>query len=399
MFSKELFHMALGAIIAQRMRSILTALGIAVGVAAVVLLTSIGEGVHKYVVSEFTQFGTHIIGINPGKAQTMGGAMGVFGTTRPLTMEDAEALRRIPSVTGVISMVQVNAQVEAANRARRTTVYGVGSNFPEIFKMKTSMGRFLPEDNPRSPRNYVVLGAKVKADLFANENPLGQRLRVGGGRYRVIGVMESKGNILGVDMDDCVFIPTIKGLELLNREGLQEIDVVYRETASLAQITEAIKRVLIARHGKEDFTITTQEQVLDTMGSILDVLTFSVAALGSISLFVGGIGILTILTISVNERISEIGLLRAVGAGRSQILVLFLTEAVVLAAMGGVAGLVIGIGGAMLLAWLVPDLPVHISWLYVLMAEGVAVLIGIIAGVVPALRAASLDPVEALRAE
>ena len=261
------------------------------------------------------------------------------------------------------------------------------------------MGRFLPEDNPRSPRNYVVLGAKVKADLFANENPLGQRLRVGGGRYRVIGVMESKGNILGVDMDDCVFIPTIKGLELLNREGLQEIDVVYRETASLAQITEAIKRVLIARHGKEDFTITTQEQVLDTMGSILDVLTFSVAALGSISLFVGGIGILTILTISVNERISEIGLLRAVGAGRSQILVLFLTEAVVLAAMGGVAGLVIGIGGAMLLAWLVPDLPVHISWLYVLMAEGVAVLIGIIAGVVPALRAASLDPVEALRAE
>ena len=399
MFTHELFHLSLGAIAAQRMRSILTALGIAVGVAAVVLLTSIGEGVNKYVMDEFTQFGTQIVAINPGKSQTMGGAMGVFGTTRPLTMEDAEALRRLPHVTGVLSAVQANAQVELGNRARRTTVYGVDPNFPELFKMQTSMGRFLPEDNPRSPRNYVVLGAKVKADLFGHENPLGKRIRVGGGRYSVIGVMEAKGNILGVDMDDCVFIPTIKGLELVNREGLQEIDVVYRESASLEQVTASIKRVLIARHGKEDFTITTQEQVLDTMGSILDVLTFAVAALGSISLFVGGIGILTILTISVNERTSEIGLLRALGAGQSQILVIFLTEAVVLAAIGGLAGLVIGAGGAMLLAWLIPDLPVHISWLYVVMAEGVAVLIGIVAGVVPALRAANLDPVEALRAE
>jgi putative ABC transport system permease protein len=165
------------------------------------------------------------------------------------------------------------------------------------------------------------------------------------------------------------------------------------------EVVAAIKRILINRHGNEDFTITTQQQMMDVLGNVLNVLTFAVGALGGISLLVGGIGILTIMTIAVNERRGEIGLLRALGAERAQILSLFLAEAAVLAAIGGVAGLVIGAGGASLLHLAIPNLPVHTPWLYVVLAEALAIAIGLVAGVLPARRAAGLDPVEALRAE
>ena len=235
--------------------------------------------------------------------------------------------------------------------------------------------------------------------MFGERNPLGQRIRVGGERYRVIGVMEPKGQMLGIDLDDSVYIPTANALRLFNRDSLMEIDLIYREGAPVDEVVAGIKRILGARHGREDFTITTQQQMLDVLGNILDVLTFAVGALGGISLFVGGIGILTIMSIAVNERTREIGLLRALGARRRQVMGLFLAEAVVLAAVGGMAGLLLGIGGAYLLNALVPALPVHASWGYLLAAELLAVLIGILAGVEPARRAARLDPVQALRAE
>ncbi|HSN70386.1 MAG TPA: ABC transporter permease [Steroidobacteraceae bacterium] len=395
----DLIRYTFGSVTAQRLRAGLTALGIAIGVTAVTLLTSIGEGIHRFVLAEFTQFGTNIIGINPGKTETFGGGVGVFGNVRPLTIDDAEALRRIPYVTATVPIVQGNAEVEASGRKRRTTIYGVGPDFADAFSFDIAQGSFLPPDDPRAPRSLVVLGSKMYDELFAGENALGETVRVAGERYRIVGVMQSKGTTMGFDLDDTVYIPAAKGLELFNRDSLFEIDVLYAEGAPVDEVVRGIERVLTARHGDDDFTVTTQQQMLDTLGSVLDVLTFAVGALGSISLLVGGVGIFTIMTIGVRERTGEIGLLRALGARRRQVLGLFLSEAVVLSALGGLAGLALGLAIAFGLDQLFPALPVGFSPTFILLAELLAVLIGLLAGILPAVRAANLEPLEALRAE
>lgn len=399
MLIKDFIRLTGTSLLAHKLRSFLTMLGITIGITAVVLLTSIGEGLYKFVLAEFNQFGTTLIGINPGRVTTHGMTMGVFGSTRPLTIEDAEALKRLPFAKSVVALTQGNAEVEGNNRTRRTTIYGAGSEFPKTFSMNVRAGRFLPDDDPTAPRAFAVLGYKVKQELFGNLNPLGERIRIGGARYRIIGIMEPKGQVLGFDLDDTVYIPAARGLELFNREGLMEIDLLYKEGTRVEHVVAGIKRILEARHGREDFTITTQEQMLEVLGSILNVLTFAVGAIGSISLFVGGIGIITIMTISVNERTTEIGVLRALGAQQNQILSLFLGEAIVLSAIGGACGLLLGISIAQLLHFALPALPVHTPWTFVLLAESLAIVIGLIAGVLPARRAAKLDPVEALRSE
>ena len=386
-------------VLAHRLRAFLTALGIAVGVAAVVLLTSIGEGVRQFVLAEFTQFGTNIINIAPGTTKTMGGSIGVFGTVRPLTIDDAEALRRAPYATATVPVVQGNAEVEGNGRKRRVTVYGVGPEFATAFRFEVAAGHFLPPDDPRAPRSFAVLGSKMADQLFGSANALGASVRVGGGRYRVVGVMRPKGTMIGFDLDDTVYIPAASSLELFDRESLFEIDVLYEEAAPVEEVVEGIRRLLVARHGDEDFTITTQQQMLDTLGSVLGVLTFAVAALGSISLLVGAVGIFTIMTIAVRERTAEVGLLRALGAGRRQVLALFLTEAVVLSLLGGFVGLAFGAGLAWLLGEAVRQLPVSFSVPFMSLAVGLSVVIGLLAGILPALNAARLDPVEALRAE
>jgi putative ABC transport system permease protein len=243
------------------------------------------------------------------------------------------------------------------------------------------------------------LGSKLKNELFGEANALGERIRVGGDRYRVVGYMQSKGQVLGFDLDDTVYIPAARALDLFGREGLMEIDVLYAEGAPAEEVVAGVNRVLISRHGGEDFTVTSQQQMLDVLDSVLGVLTFAVGALGGISLLVGGVGILTIMIIAVRERTSEIGLLRALGATRQQILRVFLGEAVILSALGGLMGLVLGIGGAWLLHLLIPAMPVHTPVSYILMAEAMAVVIGLAAGVTPARRAAAMEPLEALRAE
>jgi len=391
--------LAVGALSSQRMRSFLTALGIAVGIASVVLLTSIGEGIHKFVLSEFTQFGTNLIAVTPGKTTTAGMSGAVISNVRPLSIDDALALGRIPKILAMVPFVQGNAPVEFGKRSRRTYIFGVGSQVPAVWQMNVATGRFLPDDDPRTARAFAVLGSTVRDELFGPLNPLGRRIRIGGDRFLTIGVMESKGQMLGFDLDDAVYIPTNRALAMFDRESLMEIDLLYAVGSSLEEIVEDVKMLLMERHGAEDFTITTQEQMLDVLGSVLNILTMAVGALGGISLLVGGVGILTIMTISVNERRAEIGLLRAIGAARGQILVLFLGEAVVLSGIGGLAGLMIGAGGAWLLGATVSALPTHTPWLYVVLAETLAVLIGLLAGVLPAYRAASLDPIEALRAE
>lgn len=399
MLIRDASKYALQGLVGQPMRSSLTALGIAVGIAAVVLLTSLGEGVHRYVLGEFTQFGTNLIGIAPGKTSTTGFSGAVISNVRPMTIEDALALRRLPRVVAAVPVVQGNAAVKYRQRSRRTYIFGVGAAAPEVWQMRVAQGRFLPDDDPRAARAFVVLGSKVRTELFGRDNPLGQRVRIGSEHYRVLGVMETKGQMLGFDLDDAVFIPAGRALALFNRESLMEIDLLHAEGSPASEVARRARQLLIERHGDEDFTIVTQDQMLEVLGSILDILTMAVGALGGISLLVGGVGILTIMTIAVNERKAEIGLLRALGAGRRQILSLFIGEAIVLASLGGLAGLMVGAGGAWLLEKIVPALPTHTSWRYVLLAEGLACLIGLLAGVLPAHHAARLDPIEALRAE
>jgi putative ABC transport system permease protein len=301
-------------------------------------------------------------------------------------------------VEAVVPMVQGNAAVEAGARSRRTTIFGVGAAVPEVWRMRPAIGRFLPEDEGQA-RAYAVLGTKVQRELFGDVPSLGARVRIGGEPYRVLGVMEPKGQMLGFDLDDSVFIPVSRALALFNREGLMELDLLYFAGASSASVASQVRELLKRRHGAEDFTIITQDQMLNVLGSVMDVLTATVGSLGGISLAVGGIGILTIMTIAVRERRREIGLLRALGAARRQILLLFLSEAVALAVLGGIAGFAVGAGGAWLIGRAVPALPTHTAWDFVLVAEVVAALIGLAAGVLPALHAARLDPVAALRDE
>ena len=392
--------LALRAIAAHRLRSFLTLLGIAVGIAAVILLTSIGEGIHRFVLAEFTQFGTNVINIVPGKVKTAGPQpTGIPTSVRPLTLEDAQSLEHLPHVVAVTPIVWGNSEVGGNGRLRRTTVYGVNASMLKVFSIKVKSGQFLPAEDSESARAFMVLGAKLKKELFSDSNPLGARVRVGSMQFRVIGVLEAKGQLLGIDLDDTAYIPAARALELYSRNGLMEIDVSHEEGVAAARVSETIKIALKARHGREDFTVTTQEDMLRTLSKILDILTMAVGALGSISLLVGGVGIVTIMTIAVTERTSEIGLLVALGARRQTILGIFLGEAVALSAVGGIFGLVLGFGLAQFIHLVVPALPVHTPMVFVILAELVAVSIGLLAGVLPARRAAGLDAVEALRAE
>lgn len=395
----DLVRLAGRAVSAHRLRSALSMAGIAVGITAVVLLTSIGEGIHRYVLAEFTQFGTNLVAVMPGKTTTFGMSGAVISNVRPLSLADAEALARAEHVIAAVPVVQGNAAVQAGARSRRTAVLGVGPDALQVWSMDLAIGRFLPADDLSAARPFAVLGAKLHTELFGHDNPLGARIRVGGDRYRVVGVMAPKGQMLGFDLDDAVYIPAGRALELFNRESLMEIDVLYQPDIPAERIQANLRRLMLARHGQEDFTIITQQQMLETLDSVLGVLTLAVGVLGGISLLVGAVGVLTIMTIAVAERTAEIGLLRALGAERRAVLRLFLGEALVLSGGGGLVGIAVGIGLVQALALGLPALPVNLAWPYIAAAAALGFLIGLVAGLLPALRAARMDPVEALRAE
>lgn len=390
---------AWSAVRARGSRSMLTSLGIAVGIAAVVLLTALGDGVHRFVLNEFTQFGTNIVGVTPGRTTTMGMSGAMVNSVRPLTLDDALELARLPGTAAMTGVVTGNGNVESGRRSRRTSILGVGRGTPSIWGVKVARGRFLPDDDPIAPRAFAVLGGDLAGELFPRSSPLGELVRVGGERYRVVGVLEPKGSFLGLDLDDAVYIPTARALGLFDREGLMELDLQFVHGIDTAAYVERVRSTLIARHGDEDFTITEQAQMLEVLGSVLSVLTLAVAALGGISLLVGGVGIVTIMVIALRERRSEIGLLTALGASPGVVLRLFLLEAAFLAGVGGLAGLAVGGLGAWGLGLAIPALPVSLSLENALLAEAVAVLLGVIAGTLPALRAAGAKPIDALRAE
>jgi len=396
----ELFKLAFKAIIGHRLRSVLSMIGIAIGIASVILLTSLGEGTRRYMVDQFSQFGTNIIAINPGKADTVG-LPGIFGgTTQKLSIDDNEALKRIPGVEEVAPFVFGMARVEGEGRGRSVFVYGVTSEFEEVWKWKVRSGSLWPGNDPRQGFQFAVLGTRVKTEIFGEQNALGRFVKIAGTRFRVIGVMSPKGQMLGFDLDDAVFIPIATAMKIFNLDELNEIDIIFSNSRISDAVVRDITAVLTERHdGKEDFTITTPAQMLDVFGNIMDIVTMAVGAIAGVSLVVGAIGILTMMWIAVGERTNEIGLIRSIGATRRQVLWVFLSEATTLGLLGGLLGITVGLGICALLRAVVPGLPVHTPMLFLLLAVAVSLATGILSGVLPARRAASLDPVEALRAE
>jgi putative ABC transport system permease protein len=388
-------HWVLKAVISHRSRSVLTALGIAIGIMSVTLLTAIGEGVQQYVLDSFSQFGTRIIAIHPGLKETHGSG-GLLSTVRPLTLNDASALRQIPGVEKVVPVVQGSGAIEYRKLQRSGVILGVGPDMSDAWGFNVAMGRFF-SGNVGHSRATAVLGYTMRKELFGDTNPLGQTIRVGGQRFRIIGAVEKKGQMLGIDMDDVVYVSAQKGLQLFNRESLMEVDVVFSANTSLNVIEKRIKKVMKERHGREDVTLTSQNDMLESMGKILNILTLSVAALGGISLLVGAVGILAIMTTTVRERTAEIGLLRAVGAEKKIILRLFLCEAVVLAVMGGGLGLLLLLAITSMFYLLLPELPIVINVVFMLVALVFSSIIGLLAGIVPANRAANLNPIQALQ--
>ena len=397
---KDIFIFSSFSVISQKMRSFLTSLGIAVGVVCVIFLTSLGQGLQDYIVGQFTQFGTNIIGISPGKEQTMGMPLGVFGTVRPLSFEDAEALERLPTIETAVPVSGGSGEIESADRMRRSMVVGTGSDYDIIVGAEDNMiGQYLPDDNPKTPRAYAVLGPKMKAELFGEQNPLGLTVRVNSVRFRVVGVLPAKGDFLGMDLDDAIYIPIAKFNSMFNREGFQEIDLIHKDNVTADEAVASIKRLMISRHGGEDITITTQADMLESLGEIMKWLKFTVAAFGGISLLVGGVGIFTIMTVAVNERTSEIGVLRAIGASRRRIQDVFLLESIFLAILGALLGLSIGFLAVNIALTIYPDMPIAIAWDYIVYAIVISLFIGLVAGYLPARSAAQLDPIEALRTD
>ncbi len=393
----DVVRLAVGAVLAHRLRSSLSLLGIAIGIAAVIILTSIGEGTRQFILSQFTQFGTNLLAVTPGKTKTLGipGVLG--GSTHKLTLEDAIALRRLPGVKRAIPLVVGSARVATEGRGRSVTVFGVTSDMPELWKFTVRQGTFLPAGDSRRRAPVAVLGSKLKEELFGDANPLGRFIRIAAHRFRVIGVMAPKGQMLGFDIDDAVYTPVASAMQMFNMDELVEIDVTYSHERDTDAVVERIRRLLIGRHrGTEDFTITTQAAMLSALDGIMRVVTLAVGAIAGVSLIVGAIGILTVMWIAVGERASEIGLLRAVGATAGQVYRLLLFESVLLAGLGGALGAGIGLTLVLVAPLILPGLPVRVEPNYLVAALLISTTTGLLSGLLPARRAASVDPVDAL---
>ena len=389
-------HWIWKALLAQRIRSLLTLLGMAIGITAVSLMSALGEGLRNYTLQEFTQFGSHLLAISPGKTETFG-IGGILNTVRPLSLQDAQTLSSLNGVRQVVPVVFGTARLQAGQRARHANVAGVGHLANKVWQLPIAQGRFLPDDDLETPRSFVVLGSTVKRELFADRPALGAYLSIGGSRFVVVGILASKGQFLGTDLDDTVYIPVARGLQLFNRESLMEIDIVYAANLQADEIAGRVRQHLIRRHGLEDFTLITQDEVLSSLDNILSMLKFAGAGLGAISLLVGGVGILTIMLITTAERTQEIGLLQALGFTSRQIRNLFLGEALILALTGATIGL---LATALLLFTIdlfIPDLPLSLPPEAVLIALSISAVIGVSAGIKPAIDAAGLNPIEALR--
>lgn len=387
---------------ASRFRSLLTMAGVVLGVASVILLVSLGDGAKRFVEMKFAELGTNVLIVVPGHSETTGGSLPIVaGSEHLLTLDDAlELSRRCPAVKAVSPVVVGNGTVRARGRSRDVTVLGVTWEFQEVRNVRAQTGVFLPRRREEWGRRVAVIGRKVQRELFAGQNPLGQRLEVAGVVHRVVGVMEAKGYSLGFDFDDLVLIPVRSAQSVFNQEGLFEVVASAATPERIEEATAQIRACLKRRHnGAEDFTLLNQDDMLSTFGAILDSLTWALGAIAAISLLVAGFGVMNIMLASVGERTREIGIRMALGARRSQVLLQFLLESAALGSLGGAAGVLLGVGGAVGLHLIFPGMPLSVAPWAVVSAFSFSVGVGLVFGVIPARRASRLDPIAALRHE
>lgn len=397
----ELFMTALDTLLANKLRAFLTTLGVIIGVLSVILLVSLGEGARTYLGETFAGMGSNLLQVSPGRRETKGFGSPPVGTVHKLTREDELALKhRGYAIDGVTGVVNGGGTIRYLNRRRDTFVLGVGARFDEIRQMRVDQGRFFAEEDIDAHRRFVVLGRTVVSELFGEENPLGKVIKVADGEFRIIGIMEHKGNTLGFDLDDLVLVPSTTAMDLFAVDGLTNLLVRARDKANVEPAVEEITNILRRRHNDVvDFTVVSQDDMLATVNGIMATMSLVLIAIASISLVVGGIGIANIMLVSVRERTREIGVRRAVGAKKHHILLQFLLESVVISLLGGLIGLSLGALIIFVARLAVPDLPISLSVNIVLTAVGFSAAVGVLSGVVPAQRASNLDPVEALRYE
>jgi putative ABC transport system permease protein len=394
----DLAGFSAGALVGHRLRTGLSLLGVAIGVASVVLLTSLGEGARLYVTGEFASLGSNLLIVFPGKTETTGFSPLLTTTTHDLTLDDAEAItRRIPRIRRVAPVVVGGATAEFQDRRRDIGVWGATADLADVRKLKLRAGQYLPAGELARGQHVCVIGWKVRTELYGSVNPLGEMLRLGDQRFRVIGILMPRGVSMGADLDEMVHVPVSQAMRMFNKTTLFRVLVEVSSHEEIPAVRAAVVELLKERHGgAEDVTVWTQDSVIATFSRILALLTATLAGIAAISLTVAGVGIMNVMLVSVSERTREIGLLKALGATAGQVVGAFLVESAILSTAGGLAGLAVAFGATRLLRALYPSFPAQAPVWAIAAAVAVSVSVGLLFGALPARRAARLDPVAAL---
>jgi len=381
------------------LRTGLLMLAMSIGVAAVVILTALGDGARRYVVGEFSAIGSNLVIVLPGRSETRGfnPANLVTSTPRDLTVNDASALLRLPSVTRISPILIATTEVNAAGKLREAMLLGTNDEYIHVRQQKVALGRFLSKSDLGNGGAEVVLGAVIRRDIFGSENPLGKTVRIGDRRLRVVGVLAEGGQGMGMTTDELLIVPIATAQAMLNTNTLFRILVEARSREQIGEVKARVLKMLTQRHeGEEDVTVITQDAVLKTFDKILNVLTLGVAGIAAISLAVAGILVMNVMLVSVTQRTAEVGLLKALGATSAAVRQLFMAEALLLSLSGGLLGTGLGYLGAAVLRHVYPTFPAYPPLWAVLAGLGTSLLSGLIFGVMPARRAAQLDPIQAL---
>ena len=395
----DTIRFGLGSLGSNRVRTALMLLAMSIGVAAVVLLTGIGNGARLYIVDQFASLGTNLVIVIPGRAETANNtpATLIGETPRDLTLEDAAAVMRSELVERVAPLNIGELNAVRQGRERQVPVLGSSASFLAIHHLKLALGSFLPEEDWDIARPVCVLGSKVSQELFGREPAIGELIRLGGYRCRVIGILASEGRSLGFDTQEMVMVPVAFAQMLYNTSGLFRILVEGKDLESLERLKKHIKATIAKRHyGEEDVTIITQDSILATFDKILRSLTLTVAGLAAISLVVAGLLIMNVMLMSVAQRTAEIGLCKALGGTRRQIMAMLVSEALLLSVIGGILGLLLGFAGSWGIAQVYPELTTTPPLWAVAAAMATALGTGLIFSLLPAGRAARLDPIRAL---
>jgi putative ABC transport system permease protein len=393
----DLFRFSIRGLTGHGLRTGLSLIGVVIGVAAVLLLTALGEGARRYVVDQFEGLGTNLLIVMPGKVETTG-MSGFGGAPNDLTLQDAQAIdRRLTLVTRVAPLAMGTEEVSFRNRSRQVAIIGTTSDYKEVRQVKMASGEFLPPGELFRGSTVAVLGHKLTRELFPGIDPVGEIVRIGEWRMRVIGVMQPMGVKLGVDFDELALVPVSTAMKMLNRSTLFRVLAQVSTHADLDVAKAKIVDVMIERHdGEDDVTVISQDAVVSSFDNILNALTLVVAAIAAVSLSVAGIGIMNVMLVSVSERTREIGLLKAVGVGRRQILAVFVTEAGLLSTAGGLIGLGVGCALVAALVGIFPALPASPPNWAIWAALGISIGVGVLFGLLPANRASKLEAIAAL---